>query len=51
MYMSSASDSSGSLQLKLSFENGTDPDIAQVQVQNKLQLATPLLPGKFSNRG
>ncbi|MFH8136314.1 efflux RND transporter permease subunit [Pantoea osteomyelitidis] len=51
MYMSSTSDSSGSLQLTLSFENGTDPDIAQVQVQNKLQLATPLLPQEVQQQG
>ena len=43
-YMSSNSDSSGALNITLTFENGTNPDIAQVQVQNKLQLAMPLLP-------
>jgi len=51
MYMASTSDSSGTLELKLSFENGTDPDIAQVQVQNKLQLATPLLPQEVQQQG
>ncbi|WP_261642043.1 efflux RND transporter permease subunit [Erwinia mallotivora] len=51
MYMSSTSDSSGTLQLTLSFENGTDADIAQVQVQNKLQLATPLLPQEVQQQG
>lgn len=51
MYMSSTSDSSGTLQLILSFQNGTDPDIAQVQVQNKLQLATPLLPQEVQQQG
>ncbi|CAK9884183.1 MAG: Multidrug efflux pump subunit AcrB [Candidatus Erwinia impunctatus] len=51
MYMSSSSDSSGSLQLTLTFESGTDPDIAQVQVQNKLQLATPLLPQEVQQQG
>ncbi|MDF7662471.1 efflux RND transporter permease subunit [Erwiniaceae bacterium L1_54_6] len=51
MYMSSNSDSSGTLQLTLSFENGTDPDIAQVQVQNKLQLATPRLPQEVQQQG
>ncbi|EBT1723962.1 efflux RND transporter permease subunit [Salmonella enterica] len=44
MYMSSTSDSAGSVTITLTFQSGTDPDIAQVQVQNKLQLATPLLP-------
>jgi len=51
MYMSSTSDSSGTLQLTLSFENGTNPDIAQVQVQNKLQVATPLLPQQVQQQG
>lgn len=51
MYMSSTSDSSGALQLTLSFENGTDVDIAQVQVQNKLQVATPLLPRAVQQQG
>ncbi len=51
MYMSSTSDASGTLQLTLSFENGTNPDIAQVQVQNKLQVATPLLPQQVQQQG
>ncbi|MCP2233516.1 efflux RND transporter permease subunit [Erwinia aphidicola] len=51
MYMSSTSDSSGTLQLTLSFKSGTDADIAQVQVQNKLQLATPLLPQEVQQQG
>ncbi|MFV9667943.1 hydrophobe/amphiphile efflux-1 family RND transporter [Pantoea graminicola] len=51
MYMSSSSDSSGTLTLTLSFESGTDADIAQVQVQNKLQLATPLLPQEVQQQG
>ncbi|KAB8310007.1 efflux RND transporter permease subunit [Erwinia endophytica] len=51
MYMSSSSDSTGTLQLTLTFQSGTDPDIAQVQVQNKLQLATPLLPQEVQQQG
>ncbi|MFI8415273.1 multidrug efflux RND transporter permease subunit SdeY [Serratia sp. NPDC078593] len=51
MYMSSSSDSSGSVQITLTFESGTDPDIAQVQVQNKLSLATPLLPQEVQQQG
>ncbi len=51
LYMSSTSDSTGSLTLTLTFANGTDPDIAQVQVQNKLQLATPLLPQVVQQQG
>jgi len=43
-YMASTSDSSGAVNITFTFENGTNPDIAQVQVQNKLQLAMPLLP-------
>jgi multidrug efflux pump len=43
-YMSSTSDSSGSATTTLTFKAGTDVDIAQVQVQNKLQTATALLP-------
>jgi len=44
IYLSSTSDNYGQGVLTLTFEPGTNPDIAQVQVQNKLQLATPLLP-------
>jgi multidrug efflux pump len=44
IYMSSTSDSAGSVSITLTFKAGTDPNIAQVQVQNKLQLAVPLLP-------
>ena len=43
-YMSSTSDSFGKVAITLVFDAGTDPNIAQVQVQNKLQLAVPLLP-------
>ena len=50
-YLSSTSDSNGSVSVTLTFETGTDPDIAQVQVQNKLQLATSLLPGIVQQQG
>jgi multidrug efflux pump len=50
-YMYSTSDSSGRGSITLSFVAGTDPDIAQVQVQNKLQLATPLLPEIVQRQG
>ncbi len=43
-YISSTSDSNGSASITLTFANGTNPDIAQVQVQNKLQVATASLP-------
>lgn len=51
LYMSSNSDSSGNAQITLTFAAGTDPDIAQVQVQNKLQLATPRLPQVVQQQG
>ena len=50
-YMSSSSDSSGGINITLTFKSGTNPDIAQVQVQNKLQLATPLLPTAVTQQG
>ncbi|SEJ08765.1 hydrophobic/amphiphilic exporter-1, HAE1 family/multidrug efflux pump [Sphingomonas sp. OV641] len=50
-YFSSSSSSSGVLTITLTFEQGTDPDIAQVQVQNKLQAATPLLPQEVQQQG
>ncbi|MBE0568298.1 MAG: efflux RND transporter permease subunit, partial [Deltaproteobacteria bacterium] len=50
-YMSSSSDSTGLVSVVLTFDAGTDPNIAQVQVQNKLQLAMPLLPQKVQQQG
>src|ERR1700753_3395582 len=44
LYFSSESDKDGTMTITLTFEQGTSPDIAQVQVQNKLSLAIPLLP-------
>src|ERR1700691_3903808 len=44
LYMSSESDKDASITMTLSCAQGTDPNIAQVQVQNKLQLALPRLP-------
>jgi multidrug efflux pump len=51
LYMSSTSDSAGAVSINLTFKAGTDPNIAQVQVQNKLQLATPLLPQVVQRQG
>ena len=51
IYMSSSSDSAGAVAINLTFKAGTDPNIAQVQVQNKLQLATPLLPQVVQRQG
>ena len=50
-YFSSSSSSAGVVTITLTFEQGTDPDIAQVQVQNKLQAATPLLPQEVQRQG
>ena len=50
-YMSSTSDSSGAATITLTFKAGTDIDIAQVQVQNKLQTATALLPQEVQQQG
>ncbi|MBK6601223.1 MAG: efflux RND transporter permease subunit [Betaproteobacteria bacterium] len=51
LYMSSSSDSYGRASVTLTFDAGTNPDIAQVQVQNKLQLALPLLPQAVQQQG
>ncbi|MGV8960753.1 MAG: multidrug efflux RND transporter permease subunit SmeE [Stenotrophomonas sp.] len=51
IYFSSNSSSNGMAQITLTFQSGTDPDIAQVQVQNKLQLAMPLLPQEVQRQG
>src|SRR6266702_4158281 len=51
LYISSNSDDSGTATTTLTFAAGTNPDIAQVQVQNKLQLATPLLPAQVQQAG
>lgn len=51
MYMSSTSDSAGGVTITMTFNSGTNPDIAQVQVQNKLQLAMPLLPSEVQQQG
>ena len=51
LYMSSTSESSGQATITVYFQPGTNPDIAQVQVQNKLQLATPSLPAIVQEQG
>lgn len=51
LYMASTSDDTGTSVTTISFEAGTDPNIAQVQVQNKLQLAVPLLPQQVQLSG
>ena len=50
-YFASSSTSTGTVTITLTFEQGTDPDIAQVQVENKLQAATPRLPQEVQQEG
>ncbi|KPA88402.1 MULTISPECIES: efflux RND transporter permease subunit [Pseudomonas] len=50
-YVSSESNSDGSMTITATFEQGTSSDTAQVQVQNKLNLATPLLPQEVQQQG
>src|SRR3954467_3129566 len=50
-YFSSQSSSSGQVAVTLTFEQGTDPDTAQVQVNNKVQAALPLLPQEVQRQG
>ena len=51
VYMSSTSDGSGAATITLTFKASTNIDIAQVQVQNKLQTATALLPQEVQQEG
>jgi len=51
IYMSSSSASDGSVQITLTFASNTNPDIAQVQVQNRLQAVVPLLPQIVQQQG
>ena len=50
-YMTSTSDNTGTSTITITFDAGADPNIAQVQVQNKLQLAMPLLPQSVQRQG
>lgn len=51
IYMASESDNSGSYQLTVTFAVGTDPDLAQVKVQNRIQQAIPMLPEEVQRYG
>ena len=51
LYFSSSSSSRGSVSITGTFEKGTDPDIAQVQVQNQVQQALPRLPQQVQQQG
>ena len=50
-YFSSTSDSNGGVSINVTFKSGTNADTAQVQVQNKLQLALPRLPQEVQQAG
>ena len=51
LYMSSTSDDNGSYTLTITFNVGTDPDIAQVKVQNRLQQVSSQLPDMVNKQG
>ena len=51
LYFSSSSSSNGSVSITLTFASGTNPDTAQVQVQNRVALATPRLPSEVTQQG
>ena len=51
LYFNSTSGSNGQTVITLTFATGTNPDIAQVQVQNKVNLAQPLLPAEVTQQG
>ena len=51
LYFSSSSSSSGQVSINATFAPGTNPDIAQVQVQNKVQQALPILPQEVQQQG
>ena len=51
LYFSASSTSAGRTEINVTFEKGVDPDIAQVQVQNKVQQALPRLPQQVQQQG
>ncbi len=51
LYMSSTSSNSGAYSLTVTFESGSDPDIDQVNLQNRVQLAIPKLPKEVIDQG
>lgn len=51
LYFSSSSSSDGTAEITVTFKQGTDPDIAQVQVQNKVQQVTSRLPQNVQDNG
>jgi multidrug efflux pump len=51
LYFQSSSNSAGQVNITVTFEKGTNPDIAQVQVQNKVQQALPRVPQEVQQQG
>ncbi|CAG9260164.1 efflux RND transporter permease subunit [Paraburkholderia unamae] len=51
LYMAASSDASGEVEIRLTFSNAANPDVAQMQVQNKLQLVTAQLPSVVQSTG
>ncbi|WP_027794763.1 efflux RND transporter permease subunit [Paraburkholderia acidipaludis] len=51
MYMNSSSSSTGNMTLTVYFKIGTDPSLAQVDVQNRVNLALPTLPEAVTSQG
>src|ERR1700743_2710615 len=51
LYFTSSSSSDGSSQITLTFDTGTNADIAAVQTQNRVTLATPRLPAEVNAQG
>ncbi len=51
LYFSSTSNASGNASITLTFNSGTNPDIAQVQTQNRVSLALPRLPSEVTQQG
>jgi len=51
IYMESTSQANGTGSITISYETGTDPDLAQVDVQNRLSRATPRLPAAVTQQG
>ncbi len=51
MYMNSSASNSGSAQIQIYFEQGTDPDMAAVKVQNRVSMAQGLMPAEVTRVG
>ncbi len=51
LYFESSSDSSGLIQITVTFEPGTDPDLASVDVQNRIKRVEPRLPAAVTQQG